>query len=72
MNVIDSDPTAPRPCPHHDAHADLSSDVDVRKDMTAPQPTHPRENAENDVPHTSCILGRLKSLARNKRVGVRA
>ena len=38
----------------------------MHKDMTAPQPTHPQENAEVDVAHTSCILGPVKSLARNE------
>src|SRR5665647_120971 len=44
---------------------------EVRPDVTVPPRTHPQENAEIDVPHTSCILGPLKSLARNKQEGER-
>jgi hypothetical protein len=45
---------------------------EVRPDVRVPPRTHPQETAEIDVGHTSCILGLLKSLARNNQEGERA
>ena len=44
----------------------------VRPDVTVPPRTHPQESAKIDVPHTSCIPGPLKSLARNDQEGERS
>jgi hypothetical protein len=53
---------------------------ELRPDVRVPPRTHPQETAEIDVGqtaeidvgHISCILGLLKSLARNNQEGERA